>query len=102
MIDCVVAGVFGLLTLLHLAFFWYYPAQRANLYFAFFAGTMAVENTITFLQWALDFSTLEVMLSLQFMATLLSGFTYLWAMRALYTLFRFRTGWVYRGLWAGF
>ena len=40
----VIIGIFGLLTLLHLAFFRYYPAQRANLYFAFFALGLALER----------------------------------------------------------
>ena len=102
MVDCAVAGIFGLLTLLHLAFFRYYPAQRANLYFAFFALAVALGSLADISQWALSFPTLETMLPLQFITILLSGGAYLWALRALYVLFGFRTGWVYRGLWLGF
>ena len=102
MVSCVAAGIFGLLTLLHLAFFRYYPAQRANLYFAFFALVTALGNLATITQWALASPTLAAMLPLQFISSLLFGFAYLWALRALYVLFNFRTGWVYKVLWAGF
>jgi two-component system NtrC family sensor kinase len=102
MVNCVIAGIFGLLTLLHLAFFRYYPAQRANLYFAFFALALALDSLATIVQWALASPTLEAMLPLQFISILCSGGSYLWALRALYVLFGFRTGWVYAGLWAGF
>jgi two-component system NtrC family sensor kinase len=100
LVNCVIAGIFGLLTLLHLAFFRYYPAQRANLYFAFFA--LALDSLATIAQWALASPTLEAMLPLQFISILYSGGSYLWALRALHVLFGFRTGWVYAGLWAGF
>ncbi|WP_240731379.1 sensor histidine kinase [Hymenobacter radiodurans] len=87
---------------MHLAFFRYYPAQRANLYFAFFAGALALERLIIIIQWALSSPTLEAMLPLQFVRTLLYYLAYLWAVRALYTLFGFRPGWLYKGLWMGF
>ena len=102
LVNCAVAGIFGLLTLLHLAFFRYYPAQRANLYFAFFALVMAIDGLANIAKWTLGSPTLEAMLPLQFISIFLFGFGYLWAMRALYVLFGFRTGWVYAGLWAGF
>lgn len=44
--NSVVIGIFGLLTLLHLAFFGYYPAQRANLYFAFSALALAFSSLL--------------------------------------------------------
>ena len=102
LVNCAVAGIFGLLTLLHLAFFRYYPAQRANLYFAFFALVMAIDGLANIAKWTLGSPTLEAMLPLQFISIFLFGFGYLWALRALYVLFGFRTGWVYAGLWAGF
>ncbi|WP_239691514.1 ATP-binding protein [Hymenobacter lapidarius] len=100
--SSVVAGIFGLLTLLHLAFFRYYPAQRANLYFAFFAGALALQCLALVIQWALSSPTLEAMLPLLFVRRLLFYLAYLWAVRALYALFGFRPGWVYKGLWLGF
>ena len=102
MVSCTAAAVFGLLTLLHLAFFRYYPAQRANRYFAFFALTMALSSAAVILQWGLAFPPQGVLLPLQFLLKLLSGMAYLWAMRALYVLFGFQPGWVYKGLWGGF
>ncbi|HEX8505905.1 MAG TPA: ATP-binding protein [Hymenobacter sp.] len=102
MVRCAAAAIFGLLTLLHLAFFRYYPAQRANLYFAFFALVMALDGAAFILQWGLAFPPLEVLLPLQFILKLVFGMAYLWAVRALYVLFGFRTGWVYKGLWGGF
>jgi signal transduction histidine kinase len=100
--DGVIIGVFALLTLLHLAFFRYYPAQRANLYFAFFALGMALNRLLSLMEWALAFPPLEVLLLLKFTLGLLFFAVYLWAVRALYALFHFRPGWVYKGLWMAF
>uniref|UniRef100_UPI0006922DBC histidine kinase dimerization/phospho-acceptor domain-containing protein n=1 Tax=Hymenobacter sp. IS2118 TaxID=1505605 RepID=UPI0006922DBC len=100
--SCVLAGIFGLLALLHLAFFRYYPVQRANLYFAFSALAMALSGLATFSQWAADQPTLEAMLPLWFVRSFLGLSVYLWAVRALYALFGFRLGWLYKSLWVGF
>jgi len=101
MSSSAITGVFGLLALLHLAFFRYYPAQRANLYFAFFALVFALNSLLVILQWALASPPLEVALLLALVRALtICG--YLWAVRALYALFGFRPGWVYKGLWVGF
>ncbi|SFQ78897.1 ATP-binding protein [Hymenobacter arizonensis] len=97
-----VTGIFGLLTLLHLAFFRYYPAQRANLYFAFFALGLALNCLVGLILWALASPPLEVLLLLTFALGFFSLGAYLWAVRALYALFHFRPGWLYKGLWTAF
>ena len=102
LVACATAAVFGLLTLLHLAFFRYYPVQRANLYFACFALAMALSSASTLLQWGVAFPPLAALLLLQFGLSLVFVQGYLWALRALYALFGFRPGWAYRGLWLGF
>ncbi|WP_317191507.1 sensor histidine kinase, partial [Hymenobacter lapidiphilus] len=102
MVNSVVTGIFSLLTLLHLAFFRYYPAQRANLYFAFFALALAMNCLLVLIVWSLTFPPLEVLVLLMLAKFFLNVGAYLWAVRALYALFRFRPGWVYKGLWAGF
>jgi signal transduction histidine kinase len=102
MVNCAAAAIFGLLTLLHLAFFRNYPAQRANLYFAFFALATALSSAAAILGWGLTFPALGTQLLLQFISRLLLGMAYLWALRALYVLFGFQTGWVYKVLWIGF
>jgi signal transduction histidine kinase len=100
--NSVMAGIFGLLTLLHLAFFRYYPAQRANLYFAFFAGALALNGLVGPILWALTLPTLAFTLPLALVRLMLAFCAYQWAVRALYALFSFRIGWVYKGLWMGF
>ncbi|WP_240935642.1 hypothetical protein [Hymenobacter sp. HDW8] len=100
--ESMMGGIFGLLTLLHLVFFRYYPAQRANLYFAFFTGTFALGFLAAFSQWALAFSTPAPRLLLGWIRNPLILSAYPWVVRAVYALFGFRPGWVYRGLWALF
>ncbi|HEX8507348.1 MAG TPA: histidine kinase dimerization/phospho-acceptor domain-containing protein, partial [Hymenobacter sp.] len=94
------ACVAGLLLLLHLAFFVFNPAQRANLYFAGYAGTMALSALSTFGQAHLPFASLGQYLLYDFVGgyalLCLSG---LWAVRALTLLFGFRTGRGYIALW---
>jgi two-component system NtrC family sensor kinase len=90
----------GLLALLHLAFFFFNPAQRANFYFALYAGAMALAALGTFYLTRLPFATTGDTLIYDFVTgyvlLCLSG---LWGVRALYSLFGFRPGWVYAGLW---
>ncbi|MDO7845275.1 ATP-binding protein [Hymenobacter sp. M29] len=98
----VLSGVFGLLAVLHLAFFRYYPAQRANLYFAFFALAMTLLSLNVLSRQALAFSGPVAALLQQLAGGPLMLGAYLWAVRALYALFGFRPGWLYKGLWTGF
>jgi signal transduction histidine kinase len=102
LVNCAACAIFGLLTLLHLAFFRYYPAQRANRYFAFFALAIALSSGAALLQGVLTYPPLSVSLLLAFMPTLLLAMAYLWAARALYVLFHFRSGWIYQVLWGSF
>ncbi|MBF9220194.1 histidine kinase [Hymenobacter sp. BT662] len=101
LVSSAAAAVFGLLTLLHLAFFRYYPRQRANLYFAFFSLALALSGLTAVVQWGVAFPPLAVAVLLPFSQTLLFAVGYVWAVRALYALFGFRPGWVYKGLWGG-
>ena len=97
-----IAGIFGLLTLLHLAFFRYYPAQRANFYFALFALGMALQGLAVVCRNVPAFPNATPVLLLQVAGVPLIIAAYLWAVRALYALFGFRPGRVYNGLWLGF
>ena len=98
----VIAGVFLLLTLLHFVFFYYNPAQPANRYFARYALAMAFFWLGFCHLWSLGLAALGPLVLLVAAAMggllLLSG---LWSVRALYALFSFQPGWLYRGLWLG-
>ncbi len=89
----------GLLMLLHLAFFRYNPAQRANRYFAFYAGCLSLGAVGFYYSSRLPFPTLGLSLSFVGVAFALVGLSGLWTVRALYALFGFRPGRLYRGLW---
>lgn len=98
----VVAGIFALLTLLHLAFFRYNPARRANLYFAFYTLSLALGSLCLYYNETLALPTLSAHLGLGALAFALLLLSSLWSVRALYALFGFRPGWLYAGLWVGF
>lgn len=96
----VLAGVFGLLTLLHLVFFRYNPARQANCYFALYAGTTALSLGLrAYLQGDTDFSSDAQYIVAWVTSYWLQLLSYLWAVRALYALFGYRPGRLYYGLW---
>ena len=97
-IFIVVGGIAGLLMLLHLAFFYYNPARRANLYFAFYTGALSLGALAIYSGPALHFSSLVEALAFGLVSYLLLWLSSLWAARALYALFGFRPGWLYAGL----
>ena len=94
----VVGGVAGLLMLLHLAFFYYNPARRANLYFAFYTGALSLGALAIYFEPAMHFSSPVEAFAFELVSYLLLWLSSLWAARALYALFGFRTGWLYAGL----
>jgi two-component system NtrC family sensor kinase len=96
----VLTGIFGLLTLLHLVFFRFNPARRANLYFGFYAGSLALcVWTHSYFAGTTDFSSVAQSIALQLVGNGLQFLSYLWAVRALYALFGYRPGRLYHGLW---
>ena len=97
--DYFAAGaVFLLLSLLHLFFRRYNPAQRANLYFAYYAGAAALGFGALYLGWQVQDMVASLALGIGADTFLL--LSYVWAVRALYELFGFRVGRLYTGLWA--
>ena len=94
-----VGGVVGLLMLLHLAFFYYNPARRANLYFALYTGALSLGALSIYFGPALHFSSTVAFLAFWLLSYWLLCLSSLWAARALYALFGFRPGWLYAGLW---
>ncbi|WP_375418319.1 ATP-binding protein [uncultured Hymenobacter sp.] len=101
-VHYVVAGVFGLLTLLHLAFFRYNPARRANLYFALYAGALALGALSVYYNEVFYSADLTPHIALAVFAYALLMLSSLAAVRALYALFHFRPGRIYAGLWVSF
>ena len=96
----VTAGAFLLLTLLHLAFFRYNPAQLANRYFARYTFTLALAGLALYYLATLISPArgglAEWTVPAWYVLVVLSG---LYAVRALYALFGLRTGRLYAGLW---
>ncbi|SFQ77615.1 ATP-binding protein [Hymenobacter arizonensis] len=90
-------SLFLLLSLLHLFFLRYNPAQRANLYFAIYAGTGALGFLGLYAGWSAQ--GMAATLALGMLADVFLLMSYMWAVRALYALFRFSTGRIYTGLW---
>ena len=96
--DYFAAGaVFLLLSLLHLFFRRYNPAQRANLYFAYYAGSAALGFAALYEGWQVQ--GMVSSLALGIVADTFLLLSYVWAVRALYELFGFRPGRLYAGLW---
>ncbi|MCC3154594.1 ATP-binding protein [Hymenobacter sp. BT770] len=91
-------SVVGLLMLLHLAFFYYNPARRANLYFALYTGALSLGALGVYSTPAVPFSSPVERLAFELLTWLLLVSSGLWAARALYALFGFRSGWLYAGL----
>jgi signal transduction histidine kinase len=94
----VVGSVAGLLMLLHLAFFYYNPARRANLYFAFYTGALSLGALGFYFGLLLHYSSPVEFLAVAVLLYLALCMSSLWAARALYALFGFRPGWLYAGL----
>ncbi|MGI4738380.1 MAG: ATP-binding protein [Janthinobacterium lividum] len=101
-ISSATGAAFLLLVLLHLAFFSYNPAQRANLYFALYTCSLAIE----FLGFGSSFAVEGIAVTrlstflLEF--SLLTGLGFsssLWVLRAMYELFGVRPGREYVALW---
>ena len=98
----VAMGIFGLLTLLHLAFYYYNPAQQANRYFALYALALAVAFLSGHFGNVLVYSTQASYLAVDILTNALGPMGSIWAVRALYALFHARPGRIYAGLWIGF
>ncbi|WP_303310817.1 sensor histidine kinase [Hymenobacter sp. BT730] len=95
--DMLLFGAFLLLSMLHLAFYIYNPAQRANFYFALYTLAEAVSFCCTgFLDEVhrLDLRVAVDILSYVFLQT--GGVL---AVRALYSLFNVPVGPIYYGIW---
>ena len=92
--DAVSAGAL-LLGLLHLTFFCYSPAQRANLYFALFALSASVPQVLTYsVLPTISNTPITGQLAGQAMLRFCLALTgYLWAVRALYALLGRAPGW---------
>lgn len=86
----------SLFLVLHGAFFRYNPAQRANLYFALYAGSVAFYSLG---QYPYSFLRLDTGLGVYAGTNALIYFSNMWAVRALYALFGVRPGRNYRRLW---
>ena len=83
---------------LHLAFFYYNPARRANLYFALYTGALSLGALGLYFGPALHFSSPVAFHAFGLLSYWLLCLSSLWAARALYALFGFRLGWLYAGL----
>ncbi|SFQ77758.1 ATP-binding protein [Hymenobacter arizonensis] len=97
----VLMGFSALLAVLHFAFFHYNPSQRANLYFALFALTAALGSLTAYLFRVLPISFPDF-LSLVVVSNALAAMNGLWAIRALYALFKIRPGRFYQILWVNY
>jgi two-component system NtrC family sensor kinase len=98
----VAIGFFGLLTLLHLAFYHYNPAQRANRYFARFTLALALAFLSGYCGSVLPYFTQASFLTVDILTNALGPMGSLWAVRALYALFNLRPGRLYAALWASY
>ena len=90
-------AVFLLLSLLHLFFRRYNPAQRANLFFALYAAAAAVGFLGLYAGWHVE--GMKMALAVSIAADVFVLLSFVWAVRALYELFGLRPGRVYAGLW---
>ena len=90
-------AVFLLLSLLHLSFLRYNPAQRANFYFSLYAGAGALGFLALYGGWQVQ--GMAGTLALGMVADVFLLMSYVWAVRALYALFEYKPGHTYTGLW---
>jgi len=97
-IFLVTGCVAALLMLLHVAFFYFNPARRANLYFAFYTGALGLAALDFYFSRRLDMANTSFFLGLVAAAYALLVVSSLWAVRALYALFGFRAGRLFAGL----
>ncbi|SHI37898.1 His Kinase A (phospho-acceptor) domain-containing protein [Hymenobacter daecheongensis DSM 21074] len=96
--DMLLFGAFLLLSMLHLAFYLYNTAQRANLYFAFYTLAQACSFCCTgFLD---EVRRMDVRLAVDILSYVALQTGGILAVRALYSLFGVRRGLIYYGLWA--
>ncbi|TGE08312.1 sensor histidine kinase [Hymenobacter fodinae] len=95
--DMLLFGLFLLLSMLHLAFFLYNSAQRANLYFTLYTLAVAISFCCTgFLD---EVHRADVRLGLDLLSYVALQTGGVLAVHALYCLFGVRRGAVYYGLW---
>ncbi|MFD2999056.1 ATP-binding protein [Pontibacter toksunensis] len=94
------AGLFFILAVIHLAFFWFYPVQKANLYFFIYAFLTAISSCVGHL--ANNVFLVETKMYL-LVFNLLIGLiiNYIFYIVALYTLFNLRQGVMFWTLTAG-
>ncbi|WP_226163149.1 sensor histidine kinase [Hymenobacter terricola] len=96
--DMLLFGAFLLISLLHLAFYFYNSAQRANSYFALYTLLEACSFCCTgFLD---EVHRLDLRLGVDILSYVCLHTGSVLAVRALYSLFHVRVGAVYYGLWA--
>ncbi|MFD2722026.1 ATP-binding protein [Hymenobacter monticola] len=91
------AGMFLLLGLLHLTFFRYNPAQRANAYFAQYA-LLGVAGYCLDAFYPLDLALGWASVAFSGTRLFLNYYGFIAGLRAMYALFGVRPGWAYAGL----
>ncbi len=84
-LDYAKAGIFFILAILHLAFYLYYPVQRANLYFSLFSLCCMVTY---YLQTQLDAQSVESLQGKLIGIAILTNLFHLLQLNALYSLFK--------------
>lgn len=87
-------GVSFILTFLHLAFFFLYPTQRANLYFSittFFLGVafLCIPLTLSYLDYLSSYFLAELIQTISF------PIAYIFLVRAIYEIYHQKTGILY-------
>ncbi|QNH64119.1 GHKL domain-containing protein [Hymenobacter sediminicola] len=96
--DMLLMGSFLLLSMLHLGFYIYNSAQRANFFFTLYTLAGAISFFCTgFLD---EIQRLELRLGVDILSYICLQTGSVLAVRALYSLFRVRLGWIYWSLWA--
>ncbi len=84
-LDYAKSGIFFILAILHLAFYLYYPVQRANLYFSLFSLCCMVTY---FLQTQLGAQSVESLQGILITIAILTNLFHLLQLNALYSLFK--------------
>lgn len=95
--DMLLVSLFLLLTMLHLAFYRYNPAQRANLYFTLY--TLGVALSFLCTGFMDDIHRVAVRIGADWASYVFVQTANLFAIRALYCLFNRRVGKIYYSLW---